>query len=93
MGGAAMFRRSGDLGRSRYVLGVGTAATVTPNSPRIARGSPGFYRLTTPIRPLFSRVPSPFFGTHGGRSVRVPEFALDFFVSWRPVFLSRPAPQ
>ena len=65
MGGAAMVRRSGDLGRYKHVLGVGTAATVTPNSPRIARGSPGFYRLTTPIRPPLSRVPSPFFGTHG----------------------------
>ena len=65
MGGAAMVRRSGDLGRYKYVLGVGAAATVTPNSPRIARRSPGFYRLTTPIRPPLSRVHSPFFGTHG----------------------------
>ena len=77
MGGAAMVRRSGDLGRYKHVLGVGTAATVTPNSPRIARGSPGFYRLTTPIRPLFSRVPSPFFGTHGGRASSATSTAVE----------------
>ena len=68
MGGAAMVRRSGDLGRYKYVLGVGAAATVTPNSPRIARRSPGFYRLTTPIRPPLSRVPSPFLERMGRRA-------------------------